>query len=425
MRFTQDSPEEQFARARNEALDNAYYYALSNARSRKKRLGSEELFQDEDTYSESEKSSLTEFVGLLFICPFAIYVIQLWAPSILSELAPGGLRGTVWLLDIFVLLLSYAFPLLLRFVFLKRPIENLWTALALFPVNLLFADFFTSLLLHFSFVLPSRNFLYVPAFYLMGLGPLFLLSYAHCSILRLSFRAASRKSFRFFPRLLAHTATLTISVALGMVLCISANNTGAPSAAARTKPSSIEKLSILEEPWQTLELWDAGVMEIPGSWYVEDSNGKQQQIRNGDAVQHIREALLVRPYGQREEGLDFAFELHVHWWTRANGRMLSPPQAALEKGQQYQYESFQNLFGDVVTYEKTRSEHQELKISTLTVETHSIPGHSVRFKNIAFEHGEKLFFLTVGYPSHEEEIWEIALDRILWRWRLDLERQSQ
>lgn len=371
-------------------------------------------------------------LGLLIFCPIAAYFFQLALPTILSDLAPGGIRRVIWLLDIVIVFLSYSVPLLIRFVFLKRPLKRFSTALLCFPLTLISADLFTSVLLYFSYILPGRNFQYVPVFYLMGWGPLFLVLYAHCSILRhpgtpesrrylgSEKRSEPRKSLPFFRRLLFCTIILSLSLAFSMTLCV-ASNREEISYTADVAPSAIDPpvLAVLEEPWQSLELFDAGTLEIPESWYVEDSNGKDHRVQHAKVVQHVREALTVRPYGQKIEGLDFALEILVYWWARENGQMLPPPEDALNKTQEHQFELLKQDYPDIVSRSKTRSEYPKRTVSALTMETRALPGHVVRFKNVAFQHGEKLYFLTVGYPAEEEYTWDVTLDRILWRWRID------
>ena len=415
-RFEQGSSEWLFAHARNKALDEAHRYAVDVFWMRRRNLG-----EDPDDFEgevESEDSPLGELLGLVFVCPIAVYCMQLLVPTILSDLAPGGIRGATGLLDIVVLFLSYLFPAFLRFKIFKRPIRRFFVMLCLFPLTLICADFFTSALLHFSRILPGSGFRYVPFFYLVGLGPLFILFYAHCAILKMSFHVVSRKNIPFFRRLAAYTVVLALSMFLSMGICVAFNGEEIPPAAGNISAAAKDPDSpVLEEPWQILELWNAGVMEIPGSWYVEDSNGKHSRIQHGNTVQHIREALIVRPYGQREEGLDFALELLVYWWTNLNEKILPLPERALERTQEHQFESLQRSYPDIVSYKKTRTEHNGLVVDTVTTETRSIPGHVVRFKNIAFMHENRLYTLMVGYPAYEEQTWEVTLDRLLWRWQ--------
>ena len=223
-RFVEGSMDWQFARARNQALDEAYRYAKAAAIGvaaggagfvlRQKNAKSDK-YDERDVPKPYPRG---EFWGLVFVCPVAVYVMQLVDPAILYELAPRSLRGTVWLLNVAVLFLGYFFPLLTRFVFLRRPVRNFVGMLLLFPFTMLSADIFTSVLLRFT-TFPGNDAVYVPAFYLLGLGPLFVLLHAHCAILRMSFPKKQKPPAPTFRRLAAHTFTLALSMALSIVLC--------------------------------------------------------------------------------------------------------------------------------------------------------------------------------------------------------------
>jgi hypothetical protein len=317
------------------------------------------------------------------------------------------------LLGILALLSGYLPSVLVRFVLLRRPIASFSAALSLFPVTLLTADLFSSIFVRASFLLSGQRFGYVPAFFLMSWSSLFILLYAHCAILKMSFGVSAEKSVSFFRRVAVYTFTLTLSALLSVVLCVTFNARSGQEKLAVDKTASS---SVEEEPWQTLNLWNAGVMKIPSAWYVEDSNGRHRQVSQTDVVQHIREALTARPYGRREEGLDFAFELLVYWWTRANGRSLPLPENALSRIQDYQFEALQQNYPDAARCGEARAEYDGRVVETLTVETRSIPGEVVRFKIVTLAYGKKLYSLMVGYPAREENSWEILLDRVLRRW---------
>jgi hypothetical protein len=426
VRFVHGSSEWQFACARSEALDNAYRYAAAAAQTlRKEQFKTsrkdydEAAYDDSDELDSSESSPLSELIDLSLLCPVAVYLIQLAVPTIFSDLLPRGIRGNVWFLNIILLGLSYLPPSLLRFVLLKRPIENFRAALFLFPVTLLFTDLCSSSLLRPLVLFSSHKPGYIPAFYLMGWS-LFILLYAHCAILKMSFRI--KKRIPFLRRAAAYTLTLALSVTFSLSLCVAFNgpfDDKKEISKEELSPtaSTASTASPPEDAWQTIELLDAGTIEIPGAWYVENNNGKLRRIREGNVVEHIREALTARPYGQREDGLDFALELLVYWWSHVDGRVLPLPRGALDKVQDHQLESFQQNFPDVTLYEKTRTEREGRAVDVLTVETRSIPHQDVRFKNLAFEYGDKLYSLTVGYPAYEEHAWASSLDRILQRWR--------
>ena len=357
---------------------------------------------------------LGEFIGLVLICPIAVCVIQLAAPTILYEIAPRGFRGgAAWLLNVVVLFMGYSFPLAARFLFLKRPVKSLAAMLLLFPITMLTADFFTSVLLRFSILSRSRP-AYVPAFYLVGLGALFILLYAHCTILGLPSYKKPKKSVPFFPRLVAYTFTLTLSVLLSILLCAALNR-------EKTLPALEASASSPQagEAWQILKLTDAGVMEIPGDWYVEDSNGKLTQTRHEGSVQYVKEALTALPYGQREAGLDFAFELLAYWWTNLSGHVLHPPKGIVDKIQENQLEAVKLRFPDAALHSMEVIELEGRPFSVLTIETSSVPGHVVRFKNIVLEHEYKVHTLTISYPAHEENFWSDTLGLVLSRWRFE------
>lgn len=420
-RFAAGTPEREFAHARGEALDRAYAYAMAAVFAPRRAENIRALPDPEPANISSGKFSSGDLILILFACPVAAGIMQSLFPSILSDLAPGGIRGGVLFAGGLVVVLSYLLPLLLRFVLLKRPVRSFGLILLCFPATLLTADLFTSILLYFSFVLPVHAFRYIPALYLTAWGPLFMILWAHCAILGTPFVSASGRRMPFFRRLVSCTLILIPALTLSMGVCILANRdekaagTSLSAGAASFAVSTFD--NVLEEPWQTLELFDAGIMEIPSSWYVEDSNGKHHQVEHGEVVQHIREALVVRPYGQTERGLDYALEVQVYWWTRKSGKILSPSADAPEKVQEQQFDALMRTYPDIVAPDRSKIVQGDRTVSVLTAETRSIPHYIVRFKNLVFEEEGKLCCLTVGYPAGEEYVWEIMLDRILWRWR--------
>jgi hypothetical protein len=158
-RCLQGSAAWHFACARSEALDEAYRLVSSRA---------------------AERLSSGEMAGILLFCPVMVFCLQCAFPTILSDLAPEGQLTALRLMGVAVFLLGCLFPLFLRFIFLRRPLGNFGERLALFPVTLLSADLAVSMLLNFSplssaYGFPPNEFTYVPAFYLMSWGPLFLL----------------------------------------------------------------------------------------------------------------------------------------------------------------------------------------------------------------------------------------------------------
>jgi hypothetical protein len=170
--------------------------------------------------------------------------------------------------------------------------------------------------------------------------------------------------------------------------------------------------------WRVLELPDAGAMEIPGSWRVENTGGERSQVRHGEVVQNIRRSLTAHPYGNREGGPDFLFEVVVYWWTRSDGRPLSPPWEVVGKLQEQQLDSLRRSLGDagIASMERTET-YGGRAMDALTVETLSVSTYAVRFKNLAFKEGEKLYAVMAGYPAHEESAWESLLDRLMGCWR--------
>jgi len=339
--------------------------------------------------------------------------MKLMVPTIFYELAPKTFRGTVWLLDVVVLLLGYFPPLLMRFVFLRRPVANFAVMLLLFPLTLLFADLVTTVILRFSILSRSRA-VYVPAFYLFGFGPLFILLHSHSTILGISSPEGMKESTPLLRRLTAHTFIILLSIALSMVLCTVLNREKTPLV-FETPASSRQE----EEQWRILKLTDAGVLEIPGAWYVEDSNGKLTRTQHEGAMQYVREVLTARPYGQRETGLDYAFELLAYWWTNLSGNILSPPLGIVDKIQDNQFDSIKQEYPEISFHTKGVIELGGRTFSVLTIETNSVRGLVVRFKNIVLEHEGKVYTLTVSYPAHEENVWSETLDQILSRWRLE------
>jgi len=220
----------------------------------------------------------------------------------------------------------------------------------------------------------------------------------------------------FFRRLTAHTFTLALSMTLSIVLCTALNREKTP---AISEAASLPQLQSHRQAWQTLELKDVGVLEIPGAWYVEDSNGKLAQAQHEGSVQHVREALTALLYGQREIGLDFALELMVYWWTNLNGHMLPPPKGIVDKIQENQFNSIKRNFPDITFHAKEAIELKERVFSVLTIETNSIRELVVRFKNIVLEHENKVYTFTMSYPAHEDKFWSGTLDTVLSRWRLE------
>ncbi|MDR2178908.1 MAG: hypothetical protein LBP21_01240 [Synergistaceae bacterium] len=233
VRFAQGSSEWQFVCAQNKELDHAYEYAATRALHQKppdtarQDLG-EAVYGDLDEGDAYESSPLSELVDLSFVCPLAVYFIQLAAPGVLPDLLPGGGKSDLWLLTLVVLGLSYLPSLLTRFVLLKRPVESFGMILLLFPLTLCFADLCFSLILRFSPLfyplfspfLPSYTFGYVPVFYLTGWS-LFILLYAHCTILKMSF--CIKKRLPLFRRIAAYTLTLVLSVTMSVLLSMAIN----------------------------------------------------------------------------------------------------------------------------------------------------------------------------------------------------------
>ena len=415
-RFVEGSLDWQFARARNEALDEAYRYAKNAgtaARRASPRPGQEDGGDEEYEDWDVPASPFGELVGLVIVCPIAIYVMKLMAPTMFYELAPKTFRGTVWLLDIIVLLLGYFSPLLMRFVFFRRPVANFAGVLLLFPLTLFFADLVTTVILRFS-ILPRSRAVYIPAFYLLGLGPLFILLHSHCTILGTGSPEDLKESAPLLRRLTAHTFTLVLSVALSMVLCTALNREKTPLAFETSAPLRQE-----EERWRILKLTDAGVLEIPGAWDVEDSNGKLTRTQHERAVQYVREVLTASPYGRRSIGLDYAFELLAYWWTNLNGNMLSPSPGIVDRIQDNQFDFIKQEYPEISFHAKNVIELEGRSFSVLTVETNSVRGFIVRFKNIVLEHEGKVYAFTVSYPANEEDAWSETLDQILSRWRLE------
>ena len=410
--FRKGTPEWEFAYARSQALDRAYSEAVSVLLAPRRSdfaLGRIRTFSDRSS-RESGKHvpGFGELATLLSVSPIAACLMQLLVPSILFDLTPGGLRAGSLVPVAFVVALGYALPLVLRFAILKRPLESLSVALALFPATLFTADLFASALLYFSFLLPGHEFRYIPAFYVTGWGPLFLILCAHCAILRVSIGGRGQ----YVPalrRLASHTCILFLSVGLSLFACAAGN---------REKTGAVLPVEgAPAELWQNLELFDAGVMEIPASWYVEDSNGQDRRIEHGQVVQHVRVVLLARPCGQREKGPNFAFEVIVYRWTHRNGQRLSPPAGALPRLQDRQFESLQRNYPDITDSIRAQSSHEGYTVDAMTVETRAVPGYVIRFKNLAFERNDRLYCLMVGYPAEEEHEWESRLNDILRRWK--------
>jgi hypothetical protein len=169
--------------------------------------------------------------------------------------------------------------------------------------------------------------------------------------------------------------------------------------------------------WRALELRNAGAMEIPGSWYVEDYHNGLSEVRHGSVIQHICRTLTAYPHGDRKTGADFSFEVIVYWWTRLDGRPLSPPRDVIGKLQEQQLDSLQRRFADISSFERTET-YGGYTVDALTIETLSVSDYAVRFKNLAFEKGNKLYAVAMGYPAHEEPAWESVLDRMMGSWKL-------
>jgi hypothetical protein len=199
---------------------------------------SEPVYCAADEWESSESSPLSALIDLFFVCPLAVYFMQFAVPAIFSDLLPGGGKSGVWVLSVFVLGLSYIPSLLMRFALLKRPVNNFMTTLLLFPVTLFFADLCSSMILRSFFFFPNHEFGYIPVFYLAGWS-LFVLLYAHCTILKMSFDI--KKRVPFIRRVTAYTLTLALSVMLSVLLCIAFNG------------QSDKKSSAPEDCRQTLE----------------------------------------------------------------------------------------------------------------------------------------------------------------------------
>jgi hypothetical protein len=411
-RFAEGSPEREFARIRSDALDRALEYAsvaaLSSRHSAAKRYRKHEEMRE-----RLDEASARELAGSLLLCPIAVVFIQWLIPSVLSDTAPAGLRGSVRFAGLITAVLSCVFPLLVRFVFFRRPLRNRVTILSCFPLSLMVADLLTSTILAFSFTLPGRTFRYVPALYLWGWGPLLVVLSTHCAVLTLP-RALRAP---LFGRLTSCTFALFFSVALSMAVCAAFNRETAPVIADNpAAPPAFE--SAAGEKWQSIELFDAGTMEIPASWHVDDNVEANHKFEQGQTVQYARNALTARPYGLREQGPDFMFELLVYRWTRRDGRAMPPPAEARSRMQEQQYEEFARLFPDVASSDRARGERGGRLADVLTAETRSVPGYVVRLRNLIFEEDNQLFSLTMSYPVDEESEWEITLDRVLQRWRI-------
>lgn len=406
-RYPQGSAAQQFARARSEALDEAY-----------------RLVSGESGEEDFSASASGEMAGILLFCPVMVFCLQCAFPTIFSDLAPGNLLGAIRLAGVAVFLLACLFPLFLRFIFMRRPLGNFGERLALFPVTLLSADLAASALISFlplssEFGFFPHEFVYVPAFYLMSWGPLFLLLYAHCAILAHGDAyGIFRKSVPFLKRLTAQTLVLALSAALSLTLAASLGQDAGIGG---------EEISLASEPtdpfgesgaWRALELRNAGALEIPNSWYVEDYHNGMSEVRHGSVIQHICRTLTAYPYGNRKTGSDFLFEVIVYWWTRLDGRPLLPPRDVVGKLQEQQLDSLQRRFSDIASFERLET-YGGRTVDALTTETLSVVvDYAVRFKNLAFENGNKLYAVTMAYPAHEEPAWESVLDNIMSRWNL-------
>jgi hypothetical protein len=223
----------------------------------------------------------------------------------------------------------------------------------------------------------------------------------------------------FFKRLAVQTLVLALSGALSMALAASFGREAGGGGGGG-------KISLASEPagpfgeageWRAHELRNAGALELPGSWHVEDGLNELSEVRRGRVIQHICRALTAYPYGDREAGADFLFEVIVYWWTRLDGRPLPPPKDVVGKLQEQQLDSLQRRFADISSFERTET-YGGRSVDALTMETLSVSDYAVRFKNLAFEHGNKLYAVTMGYPAHEEPAWESVLDRVMGGWAL-------
>jgi hypothetical protein len=366
--------------------------------------------------------------GILLLCPAIVFGMLCAIPTILSDLAPRGLLGAVRLAGVAVFLLGCAFPLFLRFAVLRHPLESFGERLVLSPVTLLSADLVTSALLAFSplsfaYGPPPPGFTYVPAFYLMSWAPLFLLLYAHCAIL--GYEKAPRRfgkdapSFAFIRRLALQTLVLALSGALSAALAASFSEEAAGVGGEEISLAAGESADPFGEKggWRALSLRNAGAMEIPGSWHVENGRSELSELRHGSAVQYICRALTAYPYENREAGADFLFEVIVYWWTHLDGQPLPPPGEVVGKLQEQQLDSLQRRFADIASFERMET-YGGRTVNALTMETLSVSDYAVRFKNLAFKEGNKLYAVAVGYPAHEEPAWESVLDRIMGCWNL-------
>ncbi|MDR1874212.1 MAG: hypothetical protein LBQ90_04255 [Synergistaceae bacterium] len=412
-RFVEGSLEWEFARARNAALDRAWAEASAAALSpRHGAARSKGAYETE--YAEGR--ALRELSLLFLSCPILVALVQLLIPSVLSDAAPGELRGGVHFFAMTVALLSCSISLLIRLALFGRPRGSLSAALLYFLPPLLSADLSASLLLHFFFRLPGQEFQYIPALYLWGWGAFPVVLCTHCAMLTLPLHGKKRKSVPLLRRLASCTMGLFLSTALSMAVCVAFNRETLPVAEENANSAAAEKQE--KEEWRHLELLDAGVMEIPASWYVEDSNGTLRSFEQGQTVQYVREALTAHTFGLPERGPDFVFEVYVYRWTRRDGSGLPPSSEALNRMQETQEQEFVQLFPDVTVFEKTRDDRDGRAVSVLTVETRSIPGYVVRLKNLVFEEDGRLFSLTLSYPADEESGWTTLLERILRRWRI-------
>jgi hypothetical protein len=202
-------------------------------------LTSDQDYSAPDEWESSESSPLSVLIDLSFVCPLAVYFMQFAIPAIFSDLLPREGKSDVWLLNIAILGLSYIPSLLTRFVLLKRPVKSFTTTLFLFPMTLFFADLCSSVILRSFFFPSSHQFEYIPVFYLAGWS-LFILLYAHCTILKMSFYI--KKHIPLIRRITAYTLTLALSLTLSMLLCIAFNGQfdKKSSAFAASTPSTPE-----------------------------------------------------------------------------------------------------------------------------------------------------------------------------------------
>ncbi|MDR1741935.1 MAG: hypothetical protein LBR38_08890 [Synergistaceae bacterium] len=345
----------------------------------------------------------------LFLCAASACAICATTTTVLSDVASSDAGGVLWILSFAIWLVSCVPPLVLRFCVLQRPVP-FWKSLCLFPITLVISDVFTSLSLQAARLVPG-GFVYVPAMYLMGWGPLFLLLHVHNSLLTLARRSyrerRTRRDVPFCRRMAACTLALALSSASCVALAAALDVDG-QRGVGRDDPFGTRG------PWRSIELWDAGTLDIPYSWYIADSNGRLNRTRRGDVVQNVRRALVAHPYG-RGRGPDFFFEIIVYWWTLEDGLPLRTD--AAKRLQEWRFESLRRGFPDIdSTVSAMTVQYAGREVDSLTVETLAIPGHVVRFKNLVFWVNERLYSVTASYPAEDESKWNGLLGRVIERW---------